>query len=282
MMDQENSKVEAPKIRRSYLMESLIVMMCTLMLVIAFSDSIMIKVPAGHKGVLFRPFNGGTVVDRCWEEGIAFILPWDEMTIYDTRVISGQDTIDALTIDGLLVSAQISYRYSPLVDSLGYLHKRLGADYAEKLIIPHVTGATREVISRYRVDALYNTSRDAIQMDMLSQVRSQVDAIYPLITIDLIVRNIKLDDTVEQAIARKLVQEQEMLGYDFLIEKQTKESERSNIEAQTIRNFQTISGIDVLKMKGIEATQELAKSPNSKIIIIGTNEKELPIIFGGN
>jgi hypothetical protein len=119
-------------------------------------------------------------------------------------------------------------------------------------------------------------------MDMLSQVRSQVDAIYPLTTIDLIVRNIKLDDTVERAIANKLVQEQEMLGYDFLIEKQTKESERSNIEAQTIRNFKTISGIDVLKMKGIEATQELAKSPNSKIIIIGTSEKELPVIFGGN
>jgi hypothetical protein len=101
-------------------------------------------------------------------------------------------------------------------------------------------------------------------------------------TIDLIVRNIRLDSIVERAIADKLVREQDMLGYDFLIERQRKESERSDIEAQTYRRFERLSGIDLLKIKGLEATRELAKSPNSKIIFLGTDQKELPLIFGGN
>jgi regulator of protease activity HflC (stomatin/prohibitin superfamily) len=273
---------EETKERRSYLMEVLILLMVVAVLFLAFWDSMVVQIPAGHKGVLFRNLGEGTVLDRTWGEGVVLILPWNEMTVYDNRVLSGQDTIDALTSDGLRVNAELSYRYRPLADSLGALHQLVGDDYAEKVLIPHIAAATRDVVSRYRVDDLYNTSRDDIQADMLSQVRSQVDAYYPVRTIDLIVRNIKLDSVVERAIADKLVREQDMLSYDYLIERQEKESERSDIEARTYRRFERLSGIDLLKIKGIEATRELAKSPNSKIIFLGTDSKELPVIFGGN
>jgi len=267
---------------RSYLMELLIVIMSLMALMLAFWDSIVVEIPAGHKGVLFRNLGEGTVLDRTWGEGVVLLWPWNTMSVYDNRVIDGEDTIDALTSDGLRVNAELSYRYRPLADSLGALHQQVGDDYADKLLIPHIAAATRDVVSRYRVDDLYNTSRDNIQADMLSQVRSQVDAYYPVRTIDLIVRNKRLDSIVERAIADKLVREQDMLGYDFLIERQRKESERSDIEAQTYRRFERLSGIDLLKIKGLEATRELAKSPNSKIIFLGTDQQELPVIFGGN
>jgi len=37
-----------------------------------------------------------------------------------------------------------------------------------------------------------------------------------------------------------------------------------------------------LKMRGIEATLELAKSPNSKVVIIGSSKDGLPMILGNN
>lgn len=281
-MNQTSNIDEEKILNRSYLLEVLIVVMVLLMLAVSFAEFIIVHIPAGHKGVLFKPLTVGTVTDRNWDEGLAFIFPWNTMYIYDTRIIAGQDTISALTEDGLQVEAEISYRFRPESDSLGLIHKNIGLDYSDKIIIPHVTAATRDVISRYRIDALYTTSRTDIQDDMLSHMRGQVDANYPLATIDLIVRNITLDEVVEQAIADKLVKEQEMLGYDFVIEKELKEEERKLIEARGIKFFRDTSGIDILQWKGIEATQNLATSPNAKVVIIGTDTGELPVILGGN
>jgi len=38
----------------------------------------------------------------------------------------------------------------------------------------------------------------------------------------------------------------------------------------------------LLKMRGIEATLELSKSPNSKTIIIGSGKDGMPLILGNN
>jgi regulator of protease activity HflC (stomatin/prohibitin superfamily) len=270
-----------PKRMPNYLMTVLVVLMFIVLFIGAFWYSIFYIVPAGHRGVKFLTFFGGTVTDKSWGEGIVFMFPWDQLHIYDTRVISGQDTIDALTQDGIQTRAEISYRYRPDVDSLGWIHQNLGLDYADKVMVPHVTAATRDVVSRYRIDALYTTGRSELQAEMLKKVRSHVDGAYPITILDLVVRNIVLDSTVEKSIADKLVKEQEMLAYDFILEKERKEQARKRIEALGIRQFRTTSGIDILKWRGIEATEKLSSSPNSKVIIIGTDSKELPIILGG-
>lgn len=279
--DQDDNEKEE-KGSRSYMMQLLIIIMLILVFVVSFWNSMFISIPAGHRGVMFKTFGGGTVVDEHWDEGLAFVFPWDEMYIYDTRVISGQDTIDALTQDGIQVEAEISYRYRPEIDSLGLMHQNLGLDYANKIIVPHVTGATREVVSRYEIEALYTTSRKDVQRAMLVQVRQQVDDVYSITMLDLVVRNIQLDSIVERAIANKLVKEQEMLAYDYLIQKELKEEERIVIEARGLRRFRDTSGVDVLKFYGIKATEKLATSPNSKVVIIGTDSKDLPVILSGN
>lgn len=75
-----------------------------------------------------------------------------------------------------------------------------------------------------------------------------------------------------------------MLGYDYRLQREEKEKDRKRIEAEGIRIFQDIvkEGISeqFLKWKGINATLELAKSNNSKIVIIGAGEGGLPIILG--
>ncbi|MFN0217082.1 MAG: prohibitin family protein [Saprospiraceae bacterium] len=283
-MDQDLNMEEEykPKRSTSQLMTVLIVLMFIVLFIGVFWHSIFYLVPAGHKGVKFMSFYGGTVTDKTWDEGVVFMFPWDELHIYDTRVISRQDTIDALTEDGIHTNAEISYRYRPEVDSLGLMHKNLGLDYAEKVLVPHVTAATRDVISRYRIDALYTTGRGELQVEMLKKVRSHVDGAYPITTLDLVVRNIILDTTVVKSIAAKLVKEQEMLAYDFILQKERKERERKVIEAQGIRQFSRTAGINILQWRGLEATEKLSTSPNAKVIVIGTDSKDLPIILGGN
>lgn len=279
---QTKELVEEEKVSRSYMLEVLITIMVFIMLIVYFWDNMIIDIPAGNRGVLFKTLGEGTVINKSYGEGLNIIFPWDVMTIYDTRILAGQDTIHALTEDGLSVHAEISYRYTVESDSLGLIHKNIGENYKETIIIPHVTAATRDVVSRYRVDALFTTGRKDIQEAMLKQVRSQVDAYYPLIIIDLVIRNISIEKTVEQSIANKLVKEQEMLGYDFILKKEAKEKDRKLIEAQGIKAFRDTSGINFLQWKGIEATKELATSPNAKVIVIGSGKTGLPIILGGN
>ena len=273
---------EEEKVPRSYMMELLIALMVFAMLVVYFWDRIVINVPSGHRGVLFRALGEGTVTDKSWGEGLTVIFPWDKMDLYDIKILAAQDTIHALTQDGLSVHAEISYRYVVKLDSLGWIHKNVGTNYKETIIIPHVTASTRDVISRYRVDALFTTGRKDIQEAMLTKVKNQVNAIYPITIIDLLVRNIAIDKTVEQSIANKLVKEQEMLGYDFILKKEMKEKDRKIIEAQGIQAFRNTSGISILQWKGIEATKELATSANAKVIVIGSGKDGLPIILGGN
>jgi prohibitin 1 len=60
-------------------------------------------------------------------------------------------------------------------------------------------------------------------------------------------------------------------------------AERKSIEAAGIAEFQRIvsEGISdqLLKWKGIETTKALAESENAKIVIVGSGENGLPVIF---
>merc|ERR1712146_760943 len=114
--------------------------------------------------------------------------------------------------------------------------------------------------------------------------RAKVEPKY--ITLDaILIRDVTLPQTLRTAIEQKLKQEQEALEYDFKIQKAQKEAERKEIEANGISKFQRIVNQTItpqlLKWKGVEATQEISKSENSKVIVIGNGDGDLPIILGG-
>lgn len=97
-------------------------------------------------------------------------------------------------------------------------------------------------------------------------------------------RDVKLPDALKQSIEAKQQAEQESLAMSFRLQKERQEAERKTIEAQGIKNFQTIvsQGINeqLLKWKGIEATERLAQSNNAKVVIIGAGKNGLPLILG--
>ena len=132
-------------------------------------------------------------------------------------------------------------------------------------------------------EELYSTKREAIEDEIESLTRAKVEAKY--LSLDaILIRDVQLPQTLRTAIEQKLKQEQESLEYEFKIDKAKKEAQRKEIEANGISKFQRIVNQTItpqlLKWKGVEATQEISKSPNSKVIVIGNGGGDLPIILG--
>ena len=143
----------------------------------------------------------------------------------------------------------------------------------------------REVIAQYLPEEFNTTKREEIQLEIETRLEEKLSNNYIQLN-DVLIRNIELPITLQQAIERKLQQEQESLEYEFRIEKASKEAERKKIEADGIRDFQNIVTQSIteelLQWKGIEATTILSESNNSKVIVIGAGESGLPLILGGN
>lgn len=264
-----------------------------ILMVSAMGPSIFINVPAGHVGVLWKRFAGGTVTQIYYPEGLQIIWPWDEMYIYDVRLQNDARVYDVISADGLEMSVEIAVRYRVEPDSAGYLHKLIGPKYPEVLVYPEIGSHARTLISRYSPEQLYTAKRAFIQMQILERMvtvlgESMLDQGLDdrLVSVeDVLIRSVRLPEPVRQAIEHKIQQYHVMLEYDYRLQREQKERARKQIEAAGIQAFQqTVSqGItpDYLRLRGIEATLALAQSPNSKIVIVGGGEDGLPIILGG-
>ena len=107
-----------------------------------------------------------------------------------------------------------------------------------------------------------------------------------IITEQVLLRKIGLPPVVANAIQEKLKREQEAEQMKFVLQKEQQEAERKRIEAQGIADFQKIvaQGISpqLLEWKGIEATEKIANSQNTKVVIIGNPKTGLPIILGSD
>lgn len=263
----------------------LIIFGVVIMLILLFSNSIFYTIGNGERGVIFRRFSGGLDKDKVFGEGFHMKAPWDRIIIYNVKKQEREETLDVLSSNGLAISLDVSIRYKPEVERLGYLHNEIGEDYLNTIIIPEVRSSTRKVIGKYTPEELYSSKREVIQQEILAQTKIVLENNF--INLDaLLIRSVILPESIKVAIESKLKQEQISQEYEFRIAKEKKEAERKQIEAEGIQKFQEIvsEGISdkLLKWKGIEATQDLAKSANTKVVVIGSGKDGLPIILGDN
>lgn len=255
-----------------------------LIFVVMFGSSMFVTIDSGEKGVLFKKFGGGLEKDVVYGQGFHVIAPWNDMFVYDVKIHETFEKMEVLSKNGLSIKIDLSFRYNPVEEKIGYLHDQIGRDYVERIIKPEIRSVTREVIGNYLPEELYSTKREAIEDEIEALTREKVEAKY--LTLDaILIRDVTLPQTLRNGIEKKLVQEQESLEYEFKIDKARKEAERKEIEANGIAKFQQIVNRTItpqlLKWKGVEATQEISKSPNSKVIVIGNGDGDLPIILGG-
>ena len=246
-----------------------------------FFNTMFVAIRPGELGVLWSMLGGGTVVHTVYREGLHFVLPFNHMYIYNARKQRFSDSIDVLTVDGLMVHVEYSVRYYPDPDLLPLLHQRVGPDYLNVVVRPEVRSVIRTVFGQYKPEEIYTTQK-AIQQRISVQSKIQMEARFVSVD-DVPLERISLPTLVAQAIESKLAQQQLEQEYDYRIDVAGKEAQRKVIEAggqksynETVNRSLTPS---LLEWQGILATQELAKSPNAKVVIVG-GKNGLPVILG--
>ena len=276
-------------------------MVLTLVTVVLFPH-FAVTVPSGHVGLLWKRFGYGTVLDprQLRGEGLRFVFPWNELFIYDLRLQSVTETYNAISSDGVSLTATVNVRFRLERDAIPVLHQAIGPNYLKSLVLPGIGSLTREVMSQYTAEQVYSTARQEIQDKIRSLAMARLgekmmeregeEELYRISLKDMtslydtLVYGIELPELVVGAINRKTEQYYIAEEYKFRIEREKRESERKAIEAAGIREFQqTVSqGISdsYLRWRGIEATLQLSQSNNSKVVIIGGGKDGLPIILG--
>lgn len=246
--------------------------------------SIVISIKPGELGVLYARFRGGTQLQHTYEEGIHFIQPWNIMYIYDVRVQEETQNIDVLTVDGLTINVQISLRFQIIRDRLPNLHQEIGPNYRDKVVIPIMNSAVRQTIGSYRPDDLYSTARQELQDQMLVDAVEEMGRI-PVLIQGFVVKSITLPEVLREAIERKLIAEQDYLRYKYILLEAQQEARRKTIEGEGIKAYQTLVNENMtqnfLRYEGIQATKELATSPNAKVVVIGGKDG-LPVILNAD
>lgn len=276
-------------------------LMVVLLLAFVLYPHMVITVPSGQVGVLWKRFAGGTVLDPrlLKDEGLHVILPWDKLFLYDLRVQSLTDNYNAISSDGVSLTATVNIRFRLKHDSIPTLHQVIGPNYI-KLIGPNIASQMREVIAQFTAEQVYSTARQEIQdkirertveqlgdkmMEREGEESYSVAMRDTVILYDTLLFAIQLPEAIVTAINRKTEQYYISEEYKFRVEREKRESERKRIEAEGIRDFQQIvtqNGIadSYLRWRGIEATLQLSQSTNSKVVIIGSGKDGLPVILG--
>ena len=258
-----------------------IIILAVITLILILKSTVTIE--GGEGGVMFRRFSGGVDTEHTYGEGFHIVAPWNDMIVYKVRQQSISDRMQVLSVNGLEVKVDGTVWFQPKYDELGKLHQEKGRAYIENILAPAVSAAARSVVGRYTPEQLYSSKRDVIQNEILAETRNEVKDQY--ITVNrVLVRDVTLPPTIKDAIECKLKQEQESLEYEFRLTKASKEAERQRIDAEgkaTANKILSASLTDkILQEKGIQATLELAKSPNSKIVVVGSAKDGLPLILG--
>ena len=254
--------------------------------VVLLWSSLTVTIKSGHAGLVFHTFGTGVNPEaEAISSGFHIKAPWDKIYEYEIRQQELFENLEVLSSNLLKIKMDMTVFYQPIYDKLGYLETERGSRYKEKVIQPAMRSVAREVIAQYLPEEFNTTKREEIQLEIETRLSEKLSNNYIQLN-DVLIRNIELPLTLEQAIERKLQQEQESLEYEFRIEKARKEADRQRIEAEGIRDFQNIVSQsisdDLLQWKGIEATTVLANSNNAKVVVIGSGENGLPLILGGN
>lgn len=245
-----------------------------------------VNISSGQAGVLFKRFGGGVVTDKpAMGEGFHIVAPWNDVFVYEVRQQSLEESMKVLSSNGLDIRLDASIWFRPEAGNIGKLHQERGEKYIQRVLQPAIRSATRTVVGRYTPEQLYASKRDAVQNEIFEEAEKLLDGQYVAIT-RVLVRDISLPPTIKQAIERKLEQEQEALQYEFRLTKAVQEAERQRIDAEGKARANDILSKSltdkILKEKGIQATVELSKSNNAKVVVIGSGEDGMPLILGNN
>src|SRR5205807_4527479 len=238
------------------------------------------RVGTGHVGVLTL---FGRVTNETLGEGIHLINPLKTNNEMSIQTQTLKESASVPSSEGLMMSLDTSLIYHLTPDRAAEVFQKIGADYENVVVEPTLRAAIREATASHTANALYTGEREMVAKQIYDQLTSELNK-RGLTVENVLLRDLQLPATLKAAIEAKQQAEQESLAMNFRLQKETQEAQRKRIEAAGVRDFQQIvaEGItpSLLDGKGIEATENLAKSANTKVVVIGNSKNGLPLILG--
>lgn len=249
-------------------------------LIVVFLFSAIARVDSGAVGVLTL---FGRVTGEALPEGIHLVNPLKTNHEISIRTQEIKETASVPSSEGLVMNLDTSLIYHLNPDKAAEVFQKIGPNYVEVLVEPNLRAAIREATASHTANALYTGEREMVAKQIYDQLASLLGQ-RGLVVESVLLRDIQLPATLKASIEAKQQAEQESLAMSFRLAKEKQEAERKRIEAAGVRDFQQIvaQGISsqLLEWKGIEATENLAKSPNAKVVVIGGGKNGLPLILG--
>jgi regulator of protease activity HflC (stomatin/prohibitin superfamily) len=263
----------------------IIVAVIAFFVIAGISSNLFYTINATQRAVIFYKFGIGLDKDHIIQPGFHVKAPWNEVYVYNVQEKSINENMDILDKNGLSIHMDVTVRFNPMPEKIGYIYEKFNVDFENVLVIPEVRSAVRQVMGRFTAEEIYSTKRAEVEATIKNEAEIVLNA-NNVNMVALLIRSIVLPDQIRIAIESKLQQEQEALAYQFRLDKEKSEAERKRIAAEGESRANNIINNSLsdklLKMRGIEATLELAKSPNSKVVIVGSGKDGLPMILGGN
>ena len=261
-----------------------LIFLCLFLLIIfgLLGSRLVVFVNPGETGVKYSLLGEGTVLNKIYGEGIHLKWPWDLMFLYSRRIQKVDASSYILSSNGLEIFVSFSYHYRPQIRELGFLHKYYGHDYAKKLVHPHMLASVRDVVGKYSAEELYHLKRKVIQQQILVGLKKVLKGHYVIVE-DILIKHLKLPETLRKAIATKLTFQQKYLAYEYRLKKARKEAARLAIEAKGIHRYHSIikQSLDnrLLEWEGINATNTFSESKNNKYVLVGPKGLDSSIIL---
>ncbi len=253
------------------------------LLIIGILTASVRQIDAGQAGIvsLF-----GKVTDTVLTPGLNFVNPFASVTEFDVKTQNytmsadtdegekrGDDAIRVLTADGLEVVVDLTVLYRVISADAPRIYREIGTDYNDKIVRPITRTRIRDNAVYYDAVALYSSRRDEFQNRIYKTIETDFKK-RGLLLEQLLIRKINLPASVKLTIESKISAEQEAQKMQFVLQKEKQEAERKRVEAQGIADYQKILSTGLsdkqLQYEQIKAQRELAASPNTKIVIMGS------------
>ncbi|MFK7806271.1 MAG: prohibitin family protein [Saprospiraceae bacterium] len=213
----------------------------------------------------------GKYSDKTYDSGVKAFNPFVAKIIkVSTQTENLEVALNIPSKEGLTIGSEVSILYNIDGKKVPNLLRNIGTNYENNIILPVFRSAVADVTSRFYAKDMHTGERATIEKAIRDQMMVlmkgkgiEVEAV--------LLKSIKLPASLARAIESKLQAEQQAQQMEFVLEQARREADQKRIEAEGTRDAQLIiaEGLDakILKFKSIEAFQELAKSPNAKVII---------------
>ncbi len=164
-------------------------------------------VQPGQAGLLYRAFRTPSFNARLYPPGRYPLWAWNSIIIYDLTAQNRDEVVHVLTADNLHVPVTVTATYHVKKDRIYNLHTEVGPDYYDKLVGPAFITLVRAEFSRHQHNDL---AKESPQIEQVVKARLAEIVKTHYIEIDQIaIRHIDYDDTVTQAISRKIATRQQ-------------------------------------------------------------------------